>query len=1037
MYSVTDTCSQNATKNCTIVIYEPLTCNQTITLPCLYNGKTLADTVAFSATGGKPPYEWVLTPIGSSKALPNGLLQKKPPNGVGNGSTLYGTITENGTYNFTATVTDSLGNKCSQNHTIVVYPKLVIATPSPLPVAYVGSNYSVSINSTTGKPCYTWTLNSTSVNPQDFGNLKIANGTCDSSILSGIPKKVGNYTVVVVATDSCGQTANKTYTIEVKDNKILSCLKEIWVEVGYMPGVHKCNEAKYNIFANNEQIMVSNLNNSPDHVSEGGGIIDWKDNPAGAANIYGYANGNGSESSFSSPSGIAVASNGNVTVADKKNNLIRKIVKNASSTNYSYGSLSLLDFGKITANVTTLAGNLSGSNFADGNGMAASFSEAEGVAVDGNGTIYVADTGNNRIRTITPSGTVSTLAGNGTAGFGDGVGTAAVFSGPGGIAVDGNGTIYVADTGNNRIRMITPSGTVSTLAGNGTTGFGDGVGTAAVFSGPRGIAVDGNGTIYVADTGNNRIRKIASIGTVSTLAGNGTAGFGDGVGTAAIFSGPRGIAVNGNGTIYVADTGNNRIRKIASIGTVSTLAGNGTAGFGDGVGTTAVFSGPRGIAVDGNGTIYVADAGNHRIRMISSGNVTTTLAGVGTFMLPEPYKSTQFARYNRVLISGKTLEDIVKNTTSSNITFTARCALGSCLHDNDRTGVGTLKVFTTNSTRGIFPPADPDSNTNDKEPVKTIPAFKANVQTTINVCKTTQVNQSASLQTLSFQNFQSSPPVSALASGNSSSFTTVTPNIVTLATQQNPLLQISSFRISNYEITNQQYANFLNASAQSDPNQLYNPNMANVGIQRSSTNGVHFYTVDFGLEDYPVTYVSWFDAARYANWLANGKPNGPQGSTTTEDGAYFFGAAPTVRNAINPNTGAPPVFWLLNESEWYTSAYVKTDGSALWTYPTQSNAVPDSSGATLSNFANFGGVFGETTPVGFFDQSPGPFGTFDQAGNVREWTESLDTSSGAPMRIIRGGSWADPASSMRADESHVADPTLKDDKTGFRIGGAP
>jgi formylglycine-generating enzyme required for sulfatase activity len=213
--------------------------------------------------------------------------------------------------------------------------------------------------------------------------------------------------------------------------------------------------------------------------------------------------------------------------------------------------------------------------------------------------------------------------------------------------------------------------------------------------------------------------------------------------------------------------------------------------------------------------------------------------------------------------------------------------------------------------------------------------------------------------------------------------------------------------------------------------------MANVGIQRSSTNGFHFYTVDSGLEDYPVTYVSWFDAARYANWLANGKPNGPQGVTTTEDGAYSLGATTAARNAINPNTGAPPVFWLLNESEWYTSAYLKADGSSIWTYPTQSNTAPDSSGTIPSNFANFGGVFGETTPVGFYEQSPGPFGTFDQAGNVREWTETLDTSSGTPMRIIRGGSWADPADAMRADESHIADPTLEDDKTGFRIGGAP
>jgi formylglycine-generating enzyme required for sulfatase activity len=213
--------------------------------------------------------------------------------------------------------------------------------------------------------------------------------------------------------------------------------------------------------------------------------------------------------------------------------------------------------------------------------------------------------------------------------------------------------------------------------------------------------------------------------------------------------------------------------------------------------------------------------------------------------------------------------------------------------------------------------------------------------------------------------------------------------------------------------------------------------MSHIGIQKTSSNGTDTYKVDAGLEEYPVTYVSWFDAARYANWMANGKPAGSQGPATTEDGAYTMGSSSIVRNSINPNTGAPPTFWLLNESEWYTSAYLKSDGTALWSYPTQSNSAPDSTGANPSNFANFGGAFGETTPVGFFDQSPGPFGTFDQAGNVREWTETLDTSSGTPMRIIRGGSWADPASSMKGDESHIADPNLEDDKTGFRIGGAP
>jgi len=245
------------------------------------------------------------------------------------------------------------------------------------------------------------------------------------------------------------------------------------------------------------------------------------------------------------------------------------------------------------------------------------------------------------------------------------------------------------------------------------------------------------------------------------------------------------------------------------------------------------------------------------------------------------------------------------------------------------------------------------------------------------------------------------------------------------------------FLIQKNEVTISEYNDFLNAIAKVDVNGLYSPLMANHGIKRSSSSGSLTYLVESGSENYPVTYVSWLDAARYANWLANGKPTGAQSPTTTENGVYNLEASSIVRNAINPNTGKPPTHWLLNESEWYTSAHLKSDATALWAYPTQSNTAPDANGSNPANLANFGSAFEGTTPVGFFDRSPGPFGTFDQAGNVREWTESLDTSSGAPMRIIRGGSWADPASSMRADESHVADPTLKDDKTGFRIGGAP
>jgi serine/threonine-protein kinase len=284
---------------------------------------------------------------------------------------------------------------------------------------------------------------------------------------------------------------------------------------------------------------------------------------------------------------------------------------------------------RTTATVTTLAGSGSRGS-TDGQGTLASFENPRGVAVDGSGNVYVADYDDHRIRKITPSGSVTTLAGSGSAGSADGQGKAASFNEPFGVAVDAGGNVYVADSFNYQIRKITPSGSVTTLAGSGDNGSADGQGKAASFFRPMGVAVDGSGNVYVADSNNHRIRKITAGGSVTTLAGSGSAGYGDGQGTAASFNLPNGVAVDGSGNVYVADSLNYRIRKITAGGSVTTLAGSGSAGYGDGQGTSASFSLTIGVTVDAGGNVYVADLTNNRIRKITAGGSVTTLAGSGS-----------------------------------------------------------------------------------------------------------------------------------------------------------------------------------------------------------------------------------------------------------------------------------------------------------------------------------------------------------------------------------------------------------------------
>ncbi|HEX8176409.1 MAG TPA: hypothetical protein VF543_15070 [Pyrinomonadaceae bacterium] len=316
--------------------------------------------------------------------------------------------------------------------------------------------------------------------------------------------------------------------------------------------------------------------------------------------------------------------------------------------------------------VRTLAGD-GAPGFNDGAANQARFSDPFGIAIDSKGSIFIADAGeNNRIRKLSPEGTVTTLAGAGE-GFQDGQGTGAKFNTPSALAVDAQDNLYVADTGNNAIRKITPDGTVTTLAGGGEAGYRDGPARDARFNAPIGVAVDSDGSVYIADTYNDRIRKVTKEGEVTTVAGGAASpGYLDGPALSASFDTPCGLTVAPTGELYIADTGNNAIRRLTKEGEVTTFVsaaqltddqslltapvglalthdrilystGNDRgrvaqirqdgavfafsgagSGFSDGEGDAARFNSPAGVAIDKSGALYVADAANYLVRKLSA-----------------------------------------------------------------------------------------------------------------------------------------------------------------------------------------------------------------------------------------------------------------------------------------------------------------------------------------------------------------------------------------------------------------------------------
>jgi uncharacterized protein (TIGR03437 family) len=321
---------------------------------------------------------------------------------------------------------------------------------------------------------------------------------------------------------------------------------------------------------------------------------------------YGGDNGPATSAQVGEPFGVAVDAAGNLYIADTVNGRIRKVSNGV---------------------ITTVAG---GVNVVNDNGPAtgAQLNQPQGVAVDAAGNLYIADS--NRLRKVS-NGVIATVAGGGSVADDSGPPTASELWSPGGVAVDGAGAVYIADTSNNRVRKVS-NGVISTVAGNGKAGFSGDNGPAAnaELSSPHGLAVDSAGALYIADQGNDRIRKVAN-GVITTVAGNGEFGPGgdNGPATSAQFRWPYSVAVDSAGSLYIADFGNSRIRKVSD-GVITTVAGNGTYGYsGDnGPATSAQLNGPWSVAVDPAGNLYVADYVNNRIRRISNG-VITTVAGNG------------------------------------------------------------------------------------------------------------------------------------------------------------------------------------------------------------------------------------------------------------------------------------------------------------------------------------------------------------------------------------------------------------------------
>jgi sugar lactone lactonase YvrE len=579
----------------------------------MYTGQQLA------ATGGATPYTWSLE---SGSSMPPGM-NLNTSNGY-----IYGTPTLATNTPFVVRVTSSSGLFSTKSLTLTVIP--VIASPSQLPAGTVGAAYSQTLAATGGTAPYTWALVSGSSLPPGWS-------LTSGGVLTGAPGDGTTLSFTARVDDKNGTFTSKSFTVSFQPfapailtgsilpsgtvgtpyNQTLAAYGGItphgWaVTSGSLPsGLSLNSNGVLSGTPNTETTARFTVQVTPSN-----GLMATKafrlttKPPPVASDLYAFANfvglpgtagsadGLGSEARLNYPSGMVFDSAGNLLVMDATSHTIRKVTPAGA--------------------VTTFAGMAGISGSTDGTVSEARFSYPRGAALDNAGNLLVTEQGNETIRKITPAGMVTTLAGSpGLSGKTDSTGAEARFYDPQGAALDGGGNLYVADSYTHTIRKVTPAGVVTTVAGNlGLAGRTDGTGTAARFNYPMDVTVDSAGNLFVADWGNSAIRKVTPAGVVTTLAGSSTwlSGSDDGTGSAARFFRPCGLTVDSTGNLFVSDTSNYTIRKVTPAGVVTTIGGSaGVSGSTDGTGAAARFSQTYGIAMDGEGVLYVADPWNYRI----------------------------------------------------------------------------------------------------------------------------------------------------------------------------------------------------------------------------------------------------------------------------------------------------------------------------------------------------------------------------------------------------------------------------------------